>query len=149
MLWWLSEKYGRDAVADGFASVNADELRRFVPSGKLSDRLLFGSLEIITRAGIYLSGADGRETLLDQPASVQIRFKNRLLAAAKGYRLGADFAQFDVYIENWNGMSGCAVRRWTLMFVGERLLLHGEHWRSTKDGELCARGNGRQYSAAQ
>lgn len=55
------------------------------------------------------------------PASVLITYRNRLVAAARGYMIGGDFTHNGVLIESWDGGRACEYMRWRLEFSGERL----------------------------
>lgn len=118
---WLSAETGRYRFADGLLTIDPDDLRRFVATGKLINTLKYGPAVIETRVGTFLSTDGDPDDSVDTPASVVIRFRNRLMAGAKGYRLGAQVIKNGVKIVHWNGKLGCSVKSWKLVFVGERL----------------------------
>ena len=133
---WLGQQNGSAELNNGRLTTNADELRRFVATGRPIRELVHGAMRIIIREGIF-EESDGGPGSLVEPASVEVSFRNRRLVAAKGYRLGADLAANGLKIENWNGDDGCAIRRWTLTFVGERLQLSDEQWRRIDNQAPC------------
>ncbi len=134
---WLSAQRGRFRFADGLITVNPDELQRFRVTGRVPNFLRFGPVVVEVRSGTFLSTSDDPDDSIDTPASVLVTFKGRRMAAAKGYRLGADVVKNGVEISHWNGEEGCSVKTWRLQFIGERMAIDAVTQRSQEDGEPC------------
>ena len=94
-------------------------LRGFPVAGEPDDTKRLGALVVEVRAA---SGGGGEA----RPATVVVRYRNRLVAAATGYRLGADLTHNGVLVEGWGGGDGCDYTSWRLRFAGERMELADE-----------------------
>ena len=108
-----------------------EQLRDYEPTGRLVETLVHGPLSLEVRE-VIAATKDGKPVIAE-PASITVRYRNRLEAAATGYRLGGDFTYNGVLIESWNGSSACIFNRWRLEFAGERLRLT-EHLTLAQEG---------------
>lgn len=105
--------------------VDHEELRAFKPTGRLVGTKERGPLVVEVREASH-HATDGA-----QPASIVVRYRNRLVAAASGYRLGSVLIGNGVVIESWAGTDDCAFSRWRLEFAGERMqVIAHERFRS-------------------
>lgn len=96
-----------------------EKLRAYRPSGRLVATKRHGPLTLEVREAVAASGKDAPAAV----ASITVRLRNRLVAAATGYRLGGDFTYNGVQLEGWDGSGACTFLRWRLEFAGERLKL--------------------------
>ena len=103
----------------GALLLDYEQLRDFAPRST-AQRTRYGPLSIEIRK-VTLNAATYAVT---EPGSVLVRYRNRLVAAATGYRLGAFPTSNGVTIEHWDGGGTCSYTRWQLKFAGERLVLH-------------------------
>ena len=99
--------------------VEYDQLRNFVATGELIDTKNRGPLSVEIRNGVYANS----EPVTYQPASIVIRLRNRLVAAATGYRLGSALSENGIIIDSWDGSKTCVFTRWELEFAGERMVI--------------------------
>ena len=99
-----------------------EKLRGFVPSGRPLRTQTYGPLVLEVREVVPVRDANGN-IQVTEPATVTVHYRNRLVAAASGYRLGGDFTYNGVLIESWDGSTDCLFTRWRLEFAGERLRL--------------------------
>ena len=97
-----------------------DDLRNFEPTGRLIETNEMGSLKIEVRE-IITSLNNVGEINITEPASIMIRYRNRLVAAASGYRLGGELTNNGIIIEVWDGINKCQFSKVVLNFAGERL----------------------------
>ncbi|MBF2735751.1 MAG: hypothetical protein ISN26_06750 [Betaproteobacteria bacterium AqS2] len=109
---WSPEPLGGEA-ADVVLLLEHEQLRAYAPRGPVIRRERLGPLVLEIRAG----AADAA------PASLAVRMRNRLVAAAQGRRIGGDIIHNGVLIEAWDGRDRCEYVQWRLRFVGERLAL--------------------------
>lgn len=110
---WTPEPAGRGA-ADVVLLLEHEQLRGYAPRGAVIRRERLGPLVLEIRAGAPADAA---------PASLAVRLRNRLLAAAQGRRIGGDIIHNGVLIEAWDGRDRCEYTQWRLRFAGERLEL--------------------------
>lgn len=75
------------------------------------------------RGSMYVEIRDGQITDANEfiPASIVVKYRSRVIAAATGYRLGSALTENGIVIESWAGTDNCAFTRWRLEFRGERL----------------------------
>ena len=85
------------------------------------------------RSATAAAGADEQGLVIASPASIVVRLRNRLIAAALGYRLGGDIIHNGVVIEAWDGRDRCQYTQWRLRFAGERLELDEERLLQLQD----------------
>ena len=97
-----------------------ERLRNLTAIGNPAAVKVYGNLRMAFRE-VLTDRQD--EKSVAAPASVQITYRNRLVAAATGYRLGGDFTHNGVFIESWDGGNSCDYTRWKLEFRGERMQL--------------------------
>lgn len=107
--------------------VDHTQLRAFAPSAEPTATKLRGSMAVAIHAGAYPDATTGE----NRPASITVRYRNRLVAAATGYRLGSAITDNGIVIESWSGSDDCAFIRWRLEFAGERMVIaNTERFRS-------------------
>lgn len=114
---WLIATNGRGEFVEPLLTLNEEDLVRFVATGETAHNFVLGPLVIEQRKGIYFSSDKFPDTSVDQPASVIIRDKDRILAGAKGLFFSIDVTGEFIKIEHWNGEIGCSLARWYLHFI--------------------------------
>ncbi len=104
---------------DGALMLDHEQLRAFRVARAPDQVTTYGALAIEIRKAVMHADTG----LVSTAGSVAVKYRNRLIAAATGYRLGAFPTNNGVVIEHWDGNATCVFTRWQLKFAGERLVL--------------------------
>ena len=131
---WLVAAHGKQKFAEGFITLNTDDLERFLPTGNLIEAFVIGELSIENRAGTYY----GNE--LDVPASMQISHADQVLVGGKGIAFDLVLLDDKLMVEHWDGTTGCSLSRWYLQFdLSPKVQVVESEYADVASGERCSR----------
>lgn len=114
---WLVATNGKEEFRKPLLTLNREDLQRFVTTGTRTSKLQIGlSLTVESHAGTYYSTEAFPDTSLDIPASVVIKFRDKVVAGAKGLQFRTTLSANRIMIEHWDLTIDCSLARWYLEF---------------------------------
>lgn len=108
---WLTAENGRSSTF--FGSFEKEDIKKFVPSGRNSERTIIEDYHITIYQAVYYSNEENPDTSKDRPASVIVSYKKEIQFVGKGYQfsliknLKTEYKPSFI-IRYWSGVMGCS-----------------------------------------